>query len=189
MRRSTHGGAAETILYEPEDMDWGYACGSQPGSSCVLAQVEAGNVVFYSLDAIRGKEARLGQVALSFGSSYTQSNISPDGSRVAYATDEGRIKILSVRDRTWHDIPLGSEWQHLRTLAWAPDGNSLFVTCWFPDSSDLIRVTLNGKVTRLVHNGHNQWQWLANPLPSPNGKYLAFQARTWDSNVWMLENF
>ena len=27
------------------------------------------------------------------------------------------------------------------------------------------------------------------PLPSPDGKYLAFQARTNYANVWMLENF
>jgi serine/threonine protein kinase len=31
--------------------------------------------------------------------------------------------------------------------------------------------------------------WLINPLPSPDGKHLAFQAETWDSNVWTIENF
>jgi hypothetical protein len=56
-----------------------------------------------------------------------------------------------------------------------------------PDSFDLLHVTLAGKVKLLVRNRHRQW--MVNPLPSPDGKYLAFQAQTWDSNVWMLEGF
>jgi hypothetical protein len=56
-----------------------------------------------------------------------------------------------------------------------------------PDSFDLLHVTLDRKVNPLVRNRHRQW--MANPLPSPDGKYLAFQAQTWDSNVWMLEGF
>jgi len=38
-----------------------------------------------------------------------------------------------------------------------------------------------------LQNGHRQW--LENPLPSPDGKYLAFQGQTWDSNVWLIDNF
>jgi len=30
---------------------------------------------------------------------------------------------------------------------------------------------------------------MINPLPSPDGKYVAFQATMWESNVWVLENF
>jgi serine/threonine protein kinase len=42
-------------------------------------------------------------------------------------------------------------------------------------------------VKPLIRNGHRQA--MGNPLPSPDGKYLAFQAQTWDSKVWMLEDF
>ncbi len=38
-----------------------------------------------------------------------------------------------------------------------------------------------------VRNGHRQW--MASPLASPDGKWLAYQAHTWDGNVWMLESF
>ena len=55
-----------------------------------------------------------------------------------------------------------------------------------PDSFNLVCTTCAGKVKPLLRNGHRQW--MINPLPSPDGKYLAFQAQTWDSNVWMLEN-
>jgi hypothetical protein len=61
------------------------------------------------------------------------------------------------------------------------------VTSWLPDSFNLLHVTLSGKVKPLLRNGRGQW--MQNPLPSPDGRYLAFNAETWDSNVWMLENF
>jgi len=42
-------------------------------------------------------------------------------------------------------------------------------------------------VKLLLHNGLSRW--LHNPLPSPDGKYLSFSAQTWDSNIWMVDNF
>jgi hypothetical protein len=51
----------------------------------------------------------------------------------------------------------------------------------------LLHVTLAGKVQPLLRNGHRQW--MISPLPSPDGKWLAFQAQTYDSNVWLLGNF
>jgi len=62
-----------------------------------------------------------------------------------------------------------------------------FVTSRLPDSKNLLHITLNGKAQSLLH--YDRRQFMINPLPSPNGKYLAFGAQTVDSNVWMLENF
>ena len=60
-----------------------------------------------------------------------------------------------------------------------------FVTSYLPDSFNLLHVTPGGKVNPLVRNGHRQW--LTSPVPSPDGRHLAFQAQSWDSNVWILE--
>jgi hypothetical protein len=46
---------------------------------------------------------------------------------------------------------------------------------------------LAAKVNPLLRNGHRQF--MSNPLPSPDGKRLAYQGQTTDSNVWMLQNF
>jgi hypothetical protein len=51
---------------------------------------------------------------------------------------------------------------------------------------DLLHVTTAGKVSVLSHNDRAQWP--AWPVPSPDGKYLAFQAQTYDFNAWMMEN-
>jgi Tol biopolymer transport system component len=187
VRQRAPGGVPETVLEEPADMQWRYACGVKPHSSCILSQTEGADVVFYTLDPLRGKGTKLGQVKRPYWSSSAEWNISPDASRVAFVTNNGRIEVLSVRDRTWQEISLEPGWERLISIAWAADGNRFFVTCWRPDSFDLVYVNLTGKVTRLFQNGHRQW--LINPLPSPNGKYLAFEAETWDSNIWMIENF
>jgi hypothetical protein len=38
-----------------------------------------------------------------------------------------------------------------------------------------------------LHKGRAEY--LHNLMPSPDGKYLAFEGGTWDSNAWMIENF
>jgi Tol biopolymer transport system component len=150
-------------------------------------QMEGEDCVFYELDPVRGRGARLGKIKQRPSGQSVDWSLSPDGSRIAAATDDGQIEILSVRDRIWSAISLDAKWRHLQSVAWAPDQKSLFLTCWFPDSFDLINATTKGVVSRLVHNGRSQW--LHNPLPSPDGKYLAFEAQTWDTNLWMMENF
>jgi eukaryotic-like serine/threonine-protein kinase len=116
--------------------------------------------------------------------------MSPDGSRLASideANHMGRIEVLNLSDRTWHEVSLEPGWGELQSIAWTADGKGFFVTSFLPDSYNLLRVTLAGKVKPLLRNGHRQWT--TNPVPSPDGKHLAFQAQTWDSNVWMLEGF
>jgi len=95
--------------------------------------------------------------------------------------------MLTLSDRTWHEIPVQPGSGELQDINWAADGKGFFVTSWLPDSFNLLYVNLAGRVSRLVHNGHRHW--MVNPWPSPDGKYLAFQAQSWDSNVWTIENF
>jgi serine/threonine protein kinase len=190
MRRPAADGPAQTVLEEPPGVQWSHACGIRLGAGCVLSQLEGTDMVFYLLDPLRGRGPKLGKFPhrVDFTGN-TGWGLSPDGSRIAYVTEHGQIEIMSLRDRSWHEISLGPHWQQLQTVAWAADGKSLFVTCWKPNGSDLLRATLDGKVTLLWHYGHSPWQWATNPLPSPDGKYLAFQSKSLDSNVWMLENF
>jgi hypothetical protein len=47
-----------------------------------------------------------------------------------------------------------------------------------------LRVTLDGKVNLLREE---KGRWFANPVPSPDRRFLAFGVRTTDSNVWLIE--
>ena len=188
MRRPVAGGSPDTVLEEPAATEWDYGCPLKPGSPCVLRQKEGKEFVFYSLDPVRGKGELLGKREVpSVG--FIGWNLSPDGSRLALVATKyhGEIEMLNLRDRAWHEVSSEPGWGDFQSTAWAADGNSFFVTSWLPDSFNLLHVTLAGKVIPLLRNGRRQW--IYHPLPSRDGKYLAFQGQTWDSNVWMLEGF
>jgi hypothetical protein len=51
----------------------------------------------------------------------------------------------------------------------------------------IARLDLDGKTRVLLDLGRNAW--LNSALPSPDGRYVAFGQQSWDSNVWLLENF
>jgi len=176
-----------TVPISSADLQWAYACGMKPQSSCILSQTEGLDVMFYALDPLRGKGAKLGQIKRPYWNSSADWSISPDGLSVAFVTRDGRIEILSVLDQTWHQIRLEPRCQRFDSIAWATHGRGFFISCWGADSFDLVYATLSGTVTRLWPNGRRLW--MINPLPSPDGKYLAFQGETWDSNLWVIENF
>ena len=189
MRRPAAGGSPEMVVEEPAGMRWDYGCPLKPGSACVLSQTEGKDLVFYSLDPVRGKGEWLGK--MEAGTLFAGWNVSPDGSRLALVRSDdkygGRIELLTLADRAWHEVPVEPAWGGLQSIAWAADGKGFFLNSCLPDSFSLLSVTLTGMVNLLLSNAHRQW--MINPLPSPDGKYLAFQAQTVDSNVWMLENF
>jgi hypothetical protein len=194
MRRAVAGGSPEMVLQEPGGdaqgkYVWDYKCPLRPGSPCIVGEKNGNDLVFYSLDPVRGKGKELGKTVLRpyFGWDW---DVSPDGSRLALiglAKHDGRIEVLTFSNSTWHEIspepPLGLP----MFIAWAADGNGFFLDSWDNNSRNLLHVTLTGKVDPLLRNGYRQG--MGKLLPSPDGKYLAYQAGTTDSNVWMLEGF
>jgi eukaryotic-like serine/threonine-protein kinase len=197
MRQPAAGGSPEVVLEEPaggrvfpSGASFDYQCPPRPGSSCVLRRLEGDDFVFYSLDPVGGRGDQLGKIQASPPGRYSGFSVSPDGSRLALVrgSDEyqGRIDVLTFRDRAWHQVPVDTSWGLLQSIAWAVGGNGFFVTS-NSTGKDLLHVKLDGKGQSMLHLDSRQS--MTNPLPSPDGKYLAFQAVTWDSNVWMLENF
>jgi serine/threonine protein kinase/Tol biopolymer transport system component len=190
MRQPAAGGSPETVLeipYSEGKLD-NFFCPQKPGHPCVLSGMQGKNLLFYAFDPVRGKGDPLGKIEVDTGE-YFGWAISPDGSQLAVVdySHKDRIEILSLSSRAWHEITVEPGWGHNQSVAWAADGKGLFMTTWLPESFNLIHVTPSGKVQLLLKNAHRQW--MINPRPSPDGKYLAFQAQTWDSNVWLLENF
>ena len=191
MRRPAAGGPPEVLLQEPGgDLSfyvWDYKCPLRPGSPCVLGEKNGNELDFYSLDPLRGKGKQLGKAEVE---RFMDWDVSPDGSRlglIGLAKHYGRIEVLTVSDGTWHEISPEQTLGLPLSMAWAADGKSFFVNCGVNDSINLMRVTLTGKVETLMRNGYRQF--MGKLLPSPDGNYLAYEADTTDSNVWMLENF
>ena len=187
MRIPAKGGAPEVVLESPPGAR--FTCPQRLlNASCALSLVEGKDLTFYLLDPVRGKGRQLGKIEAQTKNLYGW-DLSPDGSRLAVVDygHEGRIEVLTLSDGAWKEIPVGAAGGLLQKIAWAADGGGFFVTAWFPDSFSLLHVTTAGKIELLLHNGHTQW--ICCPLPSPDGKSLAFRALTFDSNVWMIDDF
>jgi hypothetical protein len=200
MRRAVGGGSPDLVLQEaggaPALLDyrfyvWDYKCPLRPGSPCVLGEKNGDDLDLYSLDPVRGKGKQLGKAEVLSQDCCMDWDVSPDGSRLALIGTEkhhGRIDVLTFSDSTWQEITPERPFGYPETIAWAVDGKGLFVNFWNKDDSfDLLHVTLAGKVEPIIQNGYRQS--VGTLLPSPDGKFLAYQAETTDSNVWILENF
>jgi serine/threonine protein kinase/Tol biopolymer transport system component len=204
MRRPTNGGPAEKVLELPAAEFDSFRCRYNPQASspCVLALREGKDMVFYSLDPLHGKGSWLGKIAV-FGFPWMRGwDVSPDGSRVAVVSAHkygARIEVLTLASGAWHDIaaePAERSAAAAREketkfcqVAWAADGKGFFVTAKMGDAFNLLHVTSDGKVQPLLASEAFQDQFMDSPLPSPDGKYLAFTVQTWDGNVWMMDNF
>jgi serine/threonine protein kinase len=184
MRVSATGGLPERVL-EDADM-YGFVCPRATGSPCVLAREEAKDVAFYLLDPVRGKGDQLTKLTGIAQQRFFMFHVSPDGSQLS-ANADYRIKVLALSERVWHDVPVDSRWGSFQSVAWTADSKGFFVSSELPDSFSLLHITSAGKVYLLLRKPRTQF--LITPLPSPDGKYLAYRAQTWDGNVWMLENF
>jgi len=191
MSQEAGGGRAEILLEAPaQEHRHALACSSNPHAiaPCVMSLTEGKDLVFYAVDPLRGKGSRLGKIEV-FGA-YEDWGLSPDGASVALVDADkydGRIEVLNLANGAWREILVGPGGEHLQSIAWAADGKSFFATPHSPYLYNVLHITLTGKVQRLLDSGRPQW--MVSPLPSPDGKYLAFDAQTWDSNVWMIDKF
>ncbi len=180
MRLPVAGGSPEQVLELPAAARFEYRCPLKAGA-CVLCQEQGRELLFYALDPVRGKGRLLGRTERWGARNFSWSwDVSPDSSRLAVVGSSNKILILA--DGAWREIPV-AERLGLEYIFWAADGDGFFATT---STLDLLHITTAGKVNVLIHN--DRAQWLYGPTPSPDGKYLAFQAQTYDFNTWMMEN-
>jgi hypothetical protein len=178
-----------SVVHDPGLYVWDYRCPPKPGVPCILGEKKGNDLDFYALDPVQGKGKHLGKIQVW---RFMNWDVSPDGSRLALIGERedkhyGKIEVLTFSDGTWEEISPERGLDLFMSIAWAADGKGFFVNSWENNSSDLVHITLAGKVEMLIRNGTRQY--MGKLLPSPNGKYLAYQGDTTDSNVWMLEGF
>jgi len=157
MRRPVAGESPEMVLQEPRKGAqglylWDYKCPLKQGSPCVLGEKNGDDIVFYSLDPVRGKGRQLGRAALRpyFGWDW---DVSPDGSRLALIGElnhDGLIQVLTLADSSWHEISPEPPFGLQMFIAWAADSKGFFVTSWKNDSVRLQHVALAGEVEPLI---------------------------------------
>ena len=166
-----------------------FACPRLPSSVCVMDQLspDSKKLSFSSFDPVQGNPRQLLTIDVNPGALLNWMP-SPDGSLVAFAELnplEGRIRLLSLKDRTERDISV-KDWAAINSIDWAADGKSLFVSSQSPTSTVLLHVDLEGHATALWDQRGAFRTWA---IAAPNGRDLAIAGMTSGSNVWMIEGF
>jgi len=70
--------------------------------------------------------------------------------------------------------------------AWLPDGSGIYAAGFGVQGAALFRIDLQGKATLMYALKGCQFSSIE---PSPDGRHLAFEQRTRESNVWTIDGF
>lgn len=166
-----------------------FRCSSRSSASsrpCVLGEANGNQIVFSAFDPRLGRQGEVTRIQVE--PSITFWDLSPDGSRIAFGEmekDGGHIRLLDLAGGRAKDITVKG-WSNLSSVGWSADGRSLFTTNWASKGASILRVSLDGQA-RLLYKAPSS-MLLERPLPSPNGRYVAFGEVATTSNAWMIEN-
>lgn len=185
LRVPVSGGAPEPVVEASRGATVRCALGSL---TCVLSEFEkeTGKLVFSTVDPLRVKKSELVRLGTDPAGSPVW-DLSPDGSSVAIVDldeHQDNIRVVQLRDGSSRLIGLGGS-EHLSGISWSADGKGWFVTSSSVRGATIFRVSSNGGVSELWTTS----SLLGAPLASPDGKNLAFTISTFNSNVWVVENF
>jgi serine/threonine protein kinase/Tol biopolymer transport system component len=188
MRFPVLGGSPEQVLEAPIGGTDDFDCPVRPASSCVFSHWEQGHLIFYALDPVQGLGKELARTKLG-SSIYVKWRVSPEGLRIAVTSLDQlheQVRIIDFRNGTERNLQLPHGWT-IWSLGWTANGNALFTTGLSTTGYFIARIELDGKTQVLLNRGRSQWLGLL--CPSPDGRHLVFSQGTFDSNVWLLENF
>lgn len=158
-----------------------FRCPAAPQSLCVLSEPNRDQVVFTAFDPVEGRKHEVAKIGAPLPELW---DLSPNGQWLVLGRMQGgSIRLLSLAGLPARDIPL-NDWKNLQCLAWSSDGTAVFATAWASKDAPLLRISLDGDV-RLLRKALFHAE---NPVPSPDGRYLAFGENTMESNVWVVQN-
>ena len=193
MRIPASGGVPQPVLQMPKVLN--YDCARAPATLCVGLEESQDDkqVMISAFDPLNGRGKILRTMEKDPPAHHFGSALSPDGSTFAIAKSfdaEIRIRLLSLSGVSDREITVKG-WSNLAWLglSWAPDQKGFYCSSVSPQVNALLYVDLKGNALVLWQykgssGGSSFWS-----IPSPNGRYLAIQAGTLSSDVWMLEGF
>lgn len=164
-------------------------CGLSPSAGCAIAEPteDRKQEIISAIDPLQGRGRELARFDLDPGEEDSDTALSPDGTRIAATrTPSGPIYILSLRGETPREIRVKG-WTNLLSVNWEADGKGLYVSSGTRGARVLLHVDLLGNAHVLWKNVGATGETLA--YPSPDGRHLAMQGWTSNTNIWMMENF
>jgi Tol biopolymer transport system component len=190
MRKPTAGGTPDRLLQIAGAEEFTCAYDLKAALPCVLAHTDRGRIAFFALDPLQGKGKRLAEIQYTPARLGSGWSLSSDGSQIALLDVDPhgvRIVIVATSDGSSKQVLLEPDAGKPQSISLAHDGKGFYVSSRGTDSWDLVYVTMAGKAHTVWRT--NKMQWVVNPIASPNGKHLAFAAESYDTNVWLIDNF
>ncbi len=144
-------------------------------------------LVFTAFDPVKGRGREVTRIATDPGREYNW-DLSPDGSQfaVSYPPRENRIRLLPLGGGAPRDLVVNGWYGFNFGPDWSQDGKGFYVSSSSPRGATLLYIDLEGRVTAMWDQKGSLQTW---GVPSPDGRHLAIEGYTVDSNVWMIENF
>jgi len=158
-------------------------CARSPSTICMYSTSRGNTRETFHFDVRSGKSPGAPQIdPEGFWS------LSPDGSQrafVAVGSNQETIQLRSTSSGKSRDLVVKG-WNGLMHIDWSADGSSLLVG-WHHQQRDsaLLRVTLDGKVSVLLHSSN----FIGYAIPSPDGRLLAVLEVSPAKNVWQIVDF
>lgn len=193
------GGLARVLLRAPRGADAGCDCPSTPDRGCVYASMDGHTLRFRELDLKHGLGDHLADYEIRNAVSLRWA-LSPDGSQVAIIDDSDQrevyapgqrevVRLLDLATGGVREIATRGE-NIFMDVRWASDGNSLYSSGYTASyQTALFRISLDGRVESLLQRAAGGDGRLGGPVPSPDGKHLAFYEFMKDANAWLIEGF
>jgi len=188
MRMPVGGGPPERVLSGENIRN--FSC-AREAKLCVVAEEVEGKQVLTRFDPLTGRGEKLPFPDCP----WSRTILSPQGRLVEKMKSgpEGlyvRVQSLTggaAQEVTWKQLT-----RDYQLMGWSRDGKGIYVHDWghtLEADFTALYLGLDGRSQVLWKRGTSPgWSFDA-PVPSPNGRYLAFGVVTYESNAWLLENF
>jgi dipeptidyl aminopeptidase/acylaminoacyl peptidase len=177
------GGAERELLRtSAPDESWMVRCASGDPHQCVVGKVVGHSITLSPLDAGRGEVGP----AFFTGAGVTSFALSPDGKTVVVIDRSPRLTVVDRATGQTRSETTTPGARFFQDAAFTPDGRWLVVSGleFDDDAYGLAAYDMEGRGAMLVTSRD---QWLSGPRVSPDGRRLAYTAKAFAADVWLLE--
>lgn len=152
---------------------------------CVLEEQTKEGHSFSLLDPLKGRGPQLREVRDPYNPIWA---LSSDGKRVALVlgTSQDKLQISNLEGSA--AVEVGFKGIEIQNIAWATDNQHLYASGFVKTVPQIFRLSLNGESKTLLKSDVGR-DWLYLGGISPDGHFLSYAARNFESNAVLLENF
>ncbi len=187
MRVPVGGGPPELVLTGEKIKN--FSC-ARRANLCVVVEEVDGKQILSNFDPLKGRGEKL---TLADYSDSGGGFLSPQGrlmEKMKPGPEGLRIRVRSLTKGPVEEITFKNLIDAYGFLGWSFEGKGIYLGKWTPSLDfTALYAGLDGRSHVLWKRGSSPGHSIFNPIPSPDGRYLAFTGITAESNAWMLENF